>query len=244
MQYTLAQLRARVAREADVEFAAGARHTVDAADDAVNDALAEYWLVLTDCGHPQRSTLGSATTATGTADADGWPANSHVVIGTDVIGVLGVWRVEDSHRIPLDSFDEQDTLARVAEGRPERYRLARNTADQVIIRLHPPADASYTIEWIAVPEPPTLDADGDTVDLHAGTVDMVVCQAALAILRADGVPEGNQFAAIQQRRDAAEAKLRHYAKRMNRGPSGQRRDTRRQYGRAQLFWDYYYGRGL
>lgn len=229
---TLAELRALVAKAADIDVGTSERHTTAQVTARVNLSLQAYQSCLVDAGHSQRETRATATTSASESVSNGWPANHYVALPADFLSLLAAKIVPSSsgQEFMLKPLPEthSDLITEWSEtGLPLYYRLSENTAGTKILKLYPPADAAYTIVTIYTPQMTALSADGDTYNFFPGTSDYVVCDAAMWFLEADGVQEGGQYNALARRRDEALYRLKEYAHRQNRAGPPQIRDVRR-----------------
>lgn len=217
---TRTEIRTRVAARAAVTIGSSARHTETVVNQYINEALEEYHLALTECGHPQEVTRATATTSGSTALSNGWPTNSFVALPADFMTLLGAFRVEDDESTcTLVPFAEREAEDVASSGRPYKFRVAKNTAGTKILRLLPAADAAYTIIVTYNPTPTSLGSDGSSIAFFPGTAEFVVSDAALRILEDDGVQEGSQYQAVMARREQARERLYKFASRQNRaGP--------------------------
>lgn len=231
---TLAQLRTKVARKADVELETNGRHDPEDVDGYINEALGRYFQLLTNPDPGQRIKRTVLTTTGNPADSNGWPGNEVVELPEDFDSLVKVSLLEGKERRILSEFSEwdQDWYSR-PDGEPEAFKLGYNSNSRSILRLHPQSDATYSLEVLYVFRPVALVEDSDSFEFLPGTEDYVVCDVALQILENDGVPEGSQFNALASRKAQAEHVLRRAAADRNRAGGTQMKDTwsRRRRGR-------------
>lgn len=234
---TLADLRIRAAKFADVVVSATGRHKTDWLDARINEALGSYQSCLVDAGHPQRETRTTATTSSSTTSSNGWPANEYVALPTDFLILRSAKVLQNSREwqlSPAPEIQSEISTQRYQTGFPEFYRISRDSNNAQILRLMPPADAAYTIVIVYTPMLTELADEADTYEFYPGTSDYVTCDAALALLEADGVQEGNQYQALQQRKAEAMQRIKEYAHMQNRGGPAQMVDVRRK--QRRLGW--------
>lgn len=214
---TLEELRERALIRADVVASAAGKHDPDVVDQYVNEALEEYHLELTECGHPQKFRRTTLSTTASSAVTNGIPAHGYVTLPSDFMQLLGIWIVEDdgSHT-PLDAFTEHDYMNAGDTGKPLRFRLAEDDDGLKVVRILPNADAVYTIAVTYVPNPEQLEHDSASFTFFPGTAELVICDAALRLLEDDGVQEGSHYQAVQARREQARQRLYKHAMRQNR----------------------------
>jgi len=235
---TLEELRDMVANRASVVVNESSRHTISAVDRYINDSLEEYHTLLTDAGMPQRATRTTLTTSSSETVANGYPTNERVVLPTDFGQLLEVFVTYNGVRMPLRPFDGVEVSLDSGwidqpTGIPERYSLAREAAaGETVLRLLPPADATYTITVVYIPTFSPLTDDTSEFAFIDGTSEFVVCDAALKILERDGVQESLQFQSLAQRRDRTAERLRRHAQRMNRAGSQGMVDVRKRTRRS------------
>lgn len=234
---TLATLRARVAARADVTIDAAARVTPTIVNQYINEAIEGYQLVLTDAGHPQREKRDQlSTTATRTV-TNGWPANEFVELPADFLQLREV-SIDDGagYRSPLRPFtgteigalsaDYPFTLDQVVDI-PQAYRVSEGDDGAKILRLLPGADAVYTVTVVYAPTVTQLSGDSDSFDFFPGTVEYVVCEAALKVMADTGIPDQGSAQLIAQTSRAAEERLMRFAHKLNRAGPQKMVDTRR-----------------
>jgi hypothetical protein len=242
--YTLLTLRNLAEHASGEVIAPDKRQTPTLVNALLNESLAQYYLQLTDCGHPHATTRAELTTSSSTTVTTGWPANTFVALPTDFMALLairiqttaGAWRTMQPYS---ESSDDHDGWfwAGQETAMPTEYRIGSNTSGAPILRLRMPADAAYTIEIVYVPTPAELTESGTAV-LLPGTADWVVCDVALKMLESIGVPEANQAQALMARKQAADVALRTYAGRRDRAGTVGMRDTRsaRALNRSATLW--------
>lgn len=166
----------------------------------VNSALRRVFLELSANGvlAKRRAVL---TTTADTADADGWPANEVVALPA-MTSLLGVSIDNGSVTRPMLAFDElerdEPSSSLRDTGAPQFHRLAEDNAGALVLQLLPPADGAYSIEVYYTAAAPTLGVD-DSYTFFPGADEWVECDAALAILERDEVPDASQLQAIGRR---------------------------------------------
>jgi hypothetical protein len=244
MNYTLLQLQNLVEHASGELIAPDKRHRPDVVQMLINESIAQYYLRMTDAGHPRATTRVSLSTSATTTDLLGWPANSYVSLPSDFMALLSL-RIRSSSGLwtVMHSYSETDTgspgwlWSGDQTGMPVEHRLGTASDGTKIVRLRPYADAVYTIEAVYIPETPYL-AENDTANLVSGTADWVVCDAALRLLESVGAPEQNQAQLLIARKNAADDALVSYASRMDRTGQTGMRDTRseQRYARATSVW--------
>lgn len=225
----LASLRERVYNRVGLIVGPGRRHQQDVLNDWINDALEQLDLLLTEAGHPQRLARAVVpTVGVSTPLVYGWPANNFIPLPADFLELRRASVVEATRTYALEPYVEMDTDDYQGDlwalyalevwqmpGRPRKYRVARITDPEgtvrPILQLLPKTDGVYQIELIYTPTPKRLLADEDTYDFFPGSVDYVVCQAAMSLSEFDGVNEPRVYAALMQRRDEAATVVRDRA---------------------------------
>lgn len=230
--YTLLQLMNLVEHASGEVIGPDKRQRPDVVQMLLNESLAQYWMALTDGGHPHATTRTTLTTSATTTDALGWPANSYVSLPTDFMALLSA-RIQTTNGawVTMRPYGETDTEAvdmlfsSDTTGMPIEFRLGTASDATDIMRLRPYAAGAYTIEVVYVPKP-TLLGSSDTARMIPGTADWVICDTALKVLESVGVPEANQAQALMSRKNQAHQVLTDFARRKNRaGPTGMQ-DTR------------------
>lgn len=230
--YTLADLQELAAHASGVVVGPSKRHKPNIVQRMLNESIAQYYMRLTDGGHPHATTRATLTTSASTDELLGWPANSYVGLPSDFMALLAI-RIQTGFGgwvklVPFGEGDEDDTswlFASDDTGTPERFRLGTASDGTDIVRLKPSAASSYTIEVVYVPRPAEI-AEDETAKLIDGTADWVVCDTALKMLESDGVPEPTQAQLLIARKNKADDILIAYASRKNRTGPVAMQDTR------------------
>jgi hypothetical protein len=221
---TVAEIRGLVSGLTDIEIGAQERFTAATVNLMISESYAQYWMLLTDSGHPQHVTRTSLTTSASTASSNGWPANEFVALPSGFMALLSA-RIEQSSgsHVRMTQFSEIDVAEQEypydvdTAGQPRQYRIAEGTDNAKILRLKPPADGAYTIVVTYIQEPLVLNDDADEADFVPGTSDWVVYDVAMKMLEMDA--DGSQAQAFAARRNRAEGILTKYAQRQHRaGP--------------------------
>lgn len=232
--YTLLQLMNLVEHASGEVVGPDKRQRPDVVQMLLSESLAQYWMALTDGGHPYATTRATLTTTATTTDALGWPANSYVSLPADFMALLSA-RIQSTNGgwVKMHAYGETDVesvdllFSSDTTGMPVEFRLGTASDATDIMRLRPYAAGVYTIEVIYVPKPTVL-GPGDTARMIPGTADWVICDTAMKVLESVGVPEANQAQALMSRKNQAHQVLTDYAHRKNRaGPTGMQ-DTRAQ----------------
>lgn len=231
---TLAQLRAEVGLSTDIPV--GDAYLPNATVDLwINLAIQEYAALRAQYGlvDLKRTTLtGTSSTTPGT---DGFPANEILSLPADfgtLESLLYVSGIERRQLQPMAESDRQTwwTNTTTNQGPPEYYALVDATPSlPARSRVWPPMQSAYTFELIYRPQIVYLVGVNDTWEFLPGTEDLVVCRVAIKQATREGVPEPNQFSALQQRYQAALAALQRMASRS--GGVTAMRDTR---GRSRI----------
>lgn len=209
---TLAQLRTEVGYAADVVIGEE-RYPAAMVNGWLNQAIQNYQLLRRETGTADEQRALINTSASTSAGAGGFPLNELVALPADFQSLISVYLVTGTVRNRLTALSpvdrHNDLTISPLTGIPTSYELMDASSTQPAqLRLWPAASSSYQLEVIYTPEPATLSADGDSWEYSAGTLDIVVCHAALRILDRDGVPEPSQYTALQNRMSAAEQALR------------------------------------
>ncbi len=245
--YTLEQLRSLVEQRTGVSIGTNTRASSATVDIWLNQAIGKYELEL-NRGQPSQSTTRTTlTTSASTTETAGWPANEFVAFPSDFLALISMTIYDGTRRISMREFSEhdrdvfeQDVGGTYSPGLPCEFRVATNTSGLRGARLLPPANDAYTIELLYIQTVTALSGDTETYSFVTGTEDAVVCDAAIALLQGDGVPEPEQYKEIKYCRDRALMILRDYASQVNRTGSSGMVNTRRMRRRNRLlaapFW--------
>lgn len=210
---TLAQLRAEVGYAADVTVGDD-RYPNAMVNSWINQAIQNYQVLRRQNKTADTKVTTLVSSVSTTPGDGGWPANQTLLLPDDFQSLVSVYYVSGSTRVQMTSLgpvDLSNDIVPIA-GVPTQYSIIdATTAEDARLRLWPPASGVYTFEVVYVPEPATLVADGDSWDYAPGTLDLVVCEVALKVLDRDGVPEPQQYQALQNRKLVAEQALKRHA---------------------------------
>lgn len=206
---TLAELRAGVARTADVNIASsGVRHTNALVDLDINRSIARWYRMVADCGDNTYATSASIATTP-------FPGNAKVInIGTAFLYIRGIELVRPSgtpaslqpgdfaERNEMDGQVESDTIV----GFPLYYKPGSGvtgTTPVYSVRIFPAADAVYTGLATIIPPAPVLSSDSHVIEVFAGGDEWIMKDAALAILQHDGHEDASPALMAALRADLA-----------------------------------------
>jgi hypothetical protein len=220
---TLSDLRARVAQRAALVVSPNSRHTPTSVDREINESLERYYQILTDSGHPERTTRTTLTTSASETVTLGWPANEYVQLPADFKHLLSAHIRYNDQLFPMREFAEvereQDGYWIAEPNVPRQFRIANATSGRKILRLVPAAVGVYTIEVVYAAVPTALSSDSDTFDFLTGTADWVVCDVALTLLESEDETSSGTYDRIARRRNEVRGTLERQAGRSNRsGP--------------------------
>jgi hypothetical protein len=211
---TLAQLRTEVGYAADVVIGED-RYPNAMVNGWINQAIQHYQLLRREMGTSDEQRALLNTTASTSLGTSGFPLNELVALPADFQSLISVYLVTGTVRNRLTALSpvdrHNDLTVSPLTGIPTSYDIVDATTTQPAqLRLWPAASAAYQLEVIYTPEPTTLTADGDSWEYSPGTLDLVVCAAALKVLDRDGIPEPSQYQALQNRQAAAEQALKRF----------------------------------
>lgn len=210
---TLAQLRAEVGYAADVTVGED-RYPNAMINGWVNQAIQNYQILRRQNRTSDVKIAMVTSTASTTPGDGGWPANQTLFLPDDIQSLVSVYYVSGSTRVQLTAMASSDNYNDLipVSAVPTQYSIINSTtAEDARLRLWPPASGTYTFEVVYTPEPTTLSSDIDSWDYAPGTLDVVVCEVALKVLDRDGVPEPQQYQALQNRKLAAEQALKRFS---------------------------------
>lgn len=164
---TLAQLRTRVLRAADLEDLNYISSTE--VNDYISTAYGELYDLLVNKGLNHFESTQSITT-TGVEDYN---------LPSDYYGTVGVDLIDGGKRYPLQRYEsaERNFYQNATSSYALGYRIVGTK-----IRLSP-ATSGGTYQHIYIPAPAVLDDDADTVDGVAGWEELIVIDAAIKCRR-------------------------------------------------------------
>ena len=192
--------------------------------------------MLVEAGTADAAITTIATTPTDAVQTGGYLAREVVTLPTDFLGVKSVFLVQGTRRTQLSRLAESDRNLDYLyqNGMPRWYEvLDAGQATAARLRLWPRVDSAYSLEVSYYSEAPTLTLVGDLWEYPSGAEDVVIAQVAMRILERDGIPEPNQYSALQLRYDNARSAILRNTKR-NAGVRTMRntRDIARSYRRT------------
>lgn len=192
---TLAELRAGVARTADINIASsGVRHTNALVNLDINRSISRWYRMVADCGDDTYLTRYAIATSTATPRL--------ISIGNPYLYIRGIELLRGSTPVALQpgEFDnrfefEGGVVGTDIVGFPLYYKPGPGTTTHNV-RIFPAADAVYTGIASVIPPPPTLSGDSDSIEVFAGGDEWIMNDAAAHILRHDSLAGSPEYAAL------------------------------------------------